>query len=170
MMRPRRVQRLSNFVFMHLQKQVLNFLELEVFAAELYRQHRKHVPTPLRALMEEFERVEMQHVHRFADLYEKISGKHRPRCLVSISAARIIATVMAPFGWRTIFRFECWVEERAVKDYRAAMTWVKHAEVRKAIKETLKDEERHAPYLDTLKKFCAEEQHHIEEMEKRLKN
>ena len=153
---------------MHLERQVLNFLELEVFAAELYRQHRRHVPARLRPLMEEFERVEMQHVRRFTHLYQKISGKRRPRCLVSTAIARFAAMVLAPFGWRTIFRFECRVEERAVKDYRSAMAWVKHAEVRKAIKETLKDEERHAPYVETLKRFCAEEEHHIEEMEREL--
>lgn len=154
---------------MHLQRQILNFLELEVFAAELYRQHKKHVPHQLLALMEEFERVEIEHVERFAYLYEKLSNRTRPRCWVSIWAARIIATGLAPFGWRIIFRFECWVEERAVADYTEAMKWVNHEEVSKAIQQTLEDEERHLPYVETLKRFCAEERRHIKEMEKRLR-
>lgn len=153
---------------MTLERQVLNFLELEVFAEELYRQHTYHVPRALRPLMKEFADVEAAHVARFSQLYANISGQTAPKCHLPRWVARLGAWVLAPLGWKTILRFECWVEERAVEDYRAAMAWIMHAEVRTAIHEVLRDEERHAPYLETLKRFCADEEHHIDVMRERL--
>lgn len=155
-------------MFMTLRQQMLHFLELEVFAAELYRCHERHVPAKLRPLMQEFRDVEDAHVARFRELHQEISGHVSPRCFLSLWVARAIAWVLAPFGWKWIFRFECWVEEKAVYDYREAMKWVAHPKVRAAIRKTLQDEERHAPYLETLKRFCRDEEHHIEEMKSAL--
>lgn len=151
---------------MTLEAQVLHFLELEVFAAELYRQHVRHVPEKLRPLMQEFCDVEDRHVERFRGLYAEITKRSQPHCLIPLWTARIAAYVLAPFGWKIIFRFECWVEKKAVEDYQAAMKWVTHPDVRRAIKDTLKDEELHAPYLETLRAFCRDEEHHIDEMQK----
>lgn len=153
---------------MLLERQVLHFLELEVFAAELYRRHVRHVPELLRPLMREFCAVEDRHIARFQELYTAVSGRRPPRAWLSLWVARFIAWTLAPFGWKTIFRFECWVEEKAVYDYQEAMKWLTHRDVREAIEETLRDEEKHAPYLETLQRFCQDEQHHIEEMRYRL--
>ena len=153
---------------MTLETQVLHFLELEVFAAELYRQHVRHVPTELRPLMQEFCDVEDRHVERFRVLYADITKRPQPRCLLALWIARVAAYVLAPFGWKTIFRFECWVEKKAIEDYQDAMEWVTHPDVRRAIRDTLADEELHAPYLETLRAFCRDEEHHIEEMQKRM--
>ena len=152
---------------MTLETQVLRFLELEVFAAELYRQHVRHVPKKLRPLMQEFCDVEDRHVERFRVLYADITGRSSsPRCLIPLWVARVAAYTLAPFGWKIIFRFECWVEKKAIEDYQAAMEWVTHPDVRRAIKAMLKDEELHAPYLETLRAFCRDEEHHIDEMRK----
>lgn len=153
-----------------LQTQILRFLRLEVFAAELYRQHTKHVPERLRPLMAEFERVEMVHVDRFTKLYTLVCHKPAPRCWPHLWCARFMAWILVPLGWRIIFRFECWVESRAIAEYRAALHWVMHADTRAAIAVTLADEEKHAPYFETLKKFCADEERHIKEMRGRLSN
>ncbi len=153
---------------MKLERQVLSFLELEVFAAELYKQHRKHVPERLQPLMRQFEIVEEKHAARFRRLYEEITQRRSPRCFMATWAARIIAYVLAPLGWKTILRFECWVEERAIMDYQKALIWVSQPDVKKAILETLKDEEVHEPYMKTLKHFCRDEEMHIREMQARL--
>lgn len=153
---------------MNLARQILDFLELEIFAAELYRQHKKHVPKKLVPLMEAFERVENIHVMRFRELHTLVMHKPSPRGLLPLFLARFAAFILAPFGWRAIFRFECWVEEHAVADYRHALTWVAHADTRAAIQATLADEETHAPYFETLRHFCADEEHHIDVMLEQL--
>ncbi|GEM_PF-2105599 len=158
-----------HLLFMILATQILRFLELEVFAAELYHQHIRHVPLSLRPLMQEFYDVETRHVTRFRALYEEVTHRRQPRCMTALFTARSIAYILAPFGWRTIFYFECWVERRAIKDYRAAMKWVEHPSVRRAIKKTLADEKRHTSYLKTLQTFCKDEELHIKQMKEALR-
>ncbi len=153
---------------MTLEQQVFDFYELEVFATEMYKQQKHRVPPSLLPIMEHFQRIEEAHIERFAHLYQKITGRPpRFRWLPTL-AARVATALIAPFGWKAILRFECWVERHAVKDYTAAMNWVQHPEARKAIQDTLADEEVHTPYLEVLRRFREEEQHHIDEMTKRL--
>lgn len=145
------------------------FLRLETLAHELYRAHLPHVPTFAKKDFREFIRVEEEHRRMFERLYRKVSNvKQHPRFPFSVFAMKVVAKLVSFGGFRTICRFECFIERHAIADYEAALQTVKHTQLRGVIKRVLQDEKSHPSLPSLLQRFLADEQEHIHTMEKVL--
>lgn len=146
------------------------FLKLETLAHELYVAHLPHVPTFAKPIFREFIATEEHHRRMFEKLYCKIGNvKQHPRFLVSIFLMKLVAHVVRLGGFRAICRFECSIERRAIRDYKQALQFVKHGDVRAALKRVLHDELSHPSLEALLERFQADEEQHIKTMEQTLR-
>lgn len=147
-----------------------SFLRLETLAHELYRAHLPHVPRFAKEDFREFIRIEEKHRRIFEELYCRIAKrKHHPRFPFSVFAMKCVAHIIRIGGFRAICRFECAVERRAIRDYEQALRYVKQGDVRRVIKNVLRDERSH-PSLETLlAQFQRDEEQHVKRMEQALR-
>lgn len=146
------------------------FIRLEVMAAELYRAHITHVPVSLKPMMHHFAKVEEQHRDTFCKIYRELVGHEAPAHTHTKYLTRLMAWVLGLRGPAAILRFECMIEERAIRDYTQALTWISQPEIRRAIHIILEDEKRHGPLLEALNTFRKDEQEHIHKMEEALRH
>ncbi len=146
------------------------FIRLEIMAAELYRAHVHHVPVSLKPMMHHFAHVEEHHRDVLRRLYRELVGKKPPRHFHITYLARMLAWCLSWGGPSRILRFECFIEERAIRDYTRALAWVQHPKIRRAIHVILDDEKIHGPLIHTLKTFRHDECAHIKKMEEALRH
>ena len=147
-------------------RQLLKFLKLETIAEALYRQHLSHVPPAIKPLVREFAEVEGRHRQTFAELYTTWSKKPVPRFRFDAWCVCAAARVFEHLGLPAIFWFECRLEAKAVKDYTAALQWVRTSEIRTALSTVLHDEQAHPPLKEVLQTFREDEKEHIRRMKK----
>lgn len=146
------------------------FLRLEIFAAEMYRVHMKHVPVTIQPIIHHFKKIEDHHVDVFQKLYQNITQETPPTFKGTQQFAYLFARFISYFGPKTILKAECWIERMAVKDYQQALNWINDENVKQAIHEVLQDEHMHDNIMQSLKTFKHDEEKHIHEMMKILKN
>ena len=136
-------------------------------AHELYHAHLPHVPAFAKKDFEGFITTEEQHRRTFERLYCKIAGvKQHPRFPCSIFVLRCFAHVLRVMGFRTICRFECEIERRAIADYTRALHIVCHAPLQKILRKILKEEQSHPSLEALLKQFQHDEKEHIRVMQR----
>jgi demethoxyubiquinone hydroxylase (CLK1/Coq7/Cat5 family) len=153
-----------------LRRLLRQFLLLEIGAVALYRTHRTMVPIALKPLFKEFESIEIGHRERFADLYRALHGGRGWWMMPFANVgATCLAFVVGLFGTKAILEFERNIERKAVADYTDALRVIEHAAVRTAIEQTLADEFRHDRLLRLLQEYRGDEERHIRELEKVLK-
>lgn len=154
-----------------LRRLIRNFLILEIGAVALYRTHRRMVPAAMKPLFLEFESIEINHRERFSQLYRDLHGGHGWWGMPFANfGAYLLALIVGLFGTRAILRFERDIERKAVADYTDALSLVEHTAVRAAIEQTLAEEFRHDAMIRLLEKYRGEEEYHIRELEKLLRN
>ncbi len=146
------------------------FIRLEVMAAELYRAHIAHVPVSLKPMMHHFAKVEEHHRDAFRKIYRDLVGHEAPRETHTKHLSRCIAWILGLRGSEAILKFECMVEERAIRDYTQALEWVEQPDIRRAIHIILEDEKVHGPLLHALKTFRHDEEEHVRKMEEAIKH
>lgn len=139
-------------------------------AHELYRAHLPHVPRFAKEDFREFIRIEEEHRRVFERLYCRIANvKRHPRFPFSVFAMKCVAQLVRIAGFRAICRFECAVERRAIRDYEHALQFVKQGDVRRVIKNVLRDERSHPSLEVLLKQFQRDEEQHVKRMEQTLR-
>lgn len=146
------------------------FIRLEVMAAELYHAHIDHVPVCLKPIMHHFWRVEEHHRDTFQRIYRELVGHPAPTFPITRLLTPAFAWCLSLKGPSTILRFECFIEDKAIRDYTQALNWIKHPDIRRAIHNILEDENVHGPLLESLKTFRHDEEEHVRKMEEALQH
>ncbi len=143
---------------------------METLAHELYLAHLPHVPVFAKKTFREFIATEEHHRRLFEKLYRKIGGVNdHPRFPVSVFLMKHVARLVRIGGFRAICRFECSIEQRAIRDYTQALQFVKQRHVRTALKQVLRDGRSHPSLEALLQRFQKDEEHHVKTMEQTLR-
>lgn len=132
--------------------------------------HLPHVPAFAKNEFRDFIATEEHHRRMFEKLYREIGNvKQHPRFPVSVFLMKVVAHVVRLGGFKAICRFECSIERRAIRDYEQALQFVKHGDVRAALKKVLRDEKSHSSLETLLEQFQTDEEQHVKTMEQTLR-